>query len=370
MVGKCKLVSEAASLDRIEYAHTAAVVAWTPIWVAAFGVLVPMVSADANVIVTYYRGGAFNFNIASAVTIAKGDVVYYNTTNDDVQLTNPEGSGFLLGQAIAAGSAAAGYVDVQIFVGNLSIGSQISVFASDGKYKASYQTINLANAALANDDYIIVKEGEYTLTAACDITKTGIKIIGAGKDRTTIIAAVGADYAFKTVLGAITTTKVVSFSGFTINHGDDSTQQGIRVENTGATGRINVMLNDVSGESDGGDSIHVDHAATAASIRLYVTGGTFEGPVNYTVGNTDDRIRFEGSTLRGGLVTSATATAMEIELWNCKVLHEGVTGGASQQLLYAAYCLSETDANPNVYAGLNTDDLAGSHTESLLWPAS
>lgn len=370
MVGKCRLVSEAALLDRIEYAHTAAVVAWTPIWTAAFGVLVPMVSADADTTVTYYRGGAFNFNIATAVTIAKGDVVYYNTTNDDVQLTNPEGSGFLLGQAIAAGSAAAGYVDVQIFVGNLSIGSQISVFASDGKYKASYQTINLANAALANDDYIIIKEGSYTLTAACDITKTGVKIIGAGKDRTTIVCAAAADYGFKTVFGAISSTKEITFSGFTIDHGDDATQQGIRIENTSATGRINVYINNVSGESDGGDTIHVDHAAAGAAIRMYVEGGLFEGPVNFTVKNTDDRIRFEGSTLRGGLVTSTDDIAMEIELWNCKVLHEGVTGGHASQLLYAAYCLSETDANPNVYAALDTNDLAGSHTEKLLFPAS
>lgn len=370
MVGKCSLVQELAALDRIEYAHTSAVTAWTPIWTAAFGVLIPMTSEDANITATYYRGGPFNFKIATAVTVSKGDVVYYNTTNDDVQLTNPEGSGFLLGQAIAAGSAAAGYVDVQVFTGNLSIGSQISVFGSDGKYKASYQTINLANAALANDDYIIIKAGEYTLTAACDITKTGVKIIGAGKDVTTIVAAVGADYGFKTLLGAISSTKEVTFSGFTISHGDDSAQQGIVIDNASATGRINAYINNVSGESDGGETIYVTHSAAGAAIRLYVEGGILEGKLYGAVKNTDDKIRCEGTTLRGGLQTSADNIAMEIELWNCKVLHQGVTGGHSSQLLYAAYCLSETDANPNVYAALDTSDLAGSHTESLLFPAS
>lgn len=244
----------------------------------------------------------------------------------------------------------------------------ISVYGSDGALKKSYTTIDLAIAALANDDILKIKAGSYTLSAACDITATGVKIIGEGP--VTIVGAAGADYCFKTVFGAITSTKGITIENINFDHGDDATQQGLLIDNVDATGRINVYLTDVSGESDGGDTIHVEHTASAASVRLYVTGGTFEGPVNFAVKNTDDRIRFEGSTLRGGLVTSADNIAMEIELWNCKVLHQGVTGGHSSQLAYAMYCISETDANPNVYAALDSNDLAGSHTESVLFPES
>ncbi|MCK9600441.1 MAG: hypothetical protein M0R06_15455 [Sphaerochaeta sp.] len=247
-------------------------------------------------------------------------------------------------------------------------GGNIGVYGSDGALKASYATIDLAVAGLANDDILMLKPGEYTLTAAVDITKTGIQIIGEGA--VTIIGAAAADYCFKTVFGAISSTKSITFKNITLDHGDDATQQGIRIENTSATGRINVYLDNVSGESDGGDTLHVDHAAAGAAIRLYATGGTYEGPVNFTVKNTDDRIRFEGSTLRGGLVTSADDIAMEILLERCKVLYHGVTGGHASQLLYAMYCLSETDANPNVYHGLLTADLAGSHTESELFPTA
>jgi hypothetical protein len=368
MVGKCRLVSEAVKNDRIEYTYGSASTAWTPIWHNSFGVLIPMESKDASVENVYYQGGRFNFHIADGVTVAKGDWVYYNTTNDDVQLTNPESAGFLLGQAVEAGTAEAGYVDVQIIAGNSQTSNQISVYDSYGKFIASYKTIDLACAALVNGYIIKLKAGEYNLTGAIDITKTDCQIIGV-EPGVVINCAVGADYGFKTVFGAISSTKGITFSNMTIEHGDDATQQAIRIENTSATGRINVYINDVDFGSDGGDSIHVDHAATAAAIRLYVNGGTIEGPANFTVGNTDDRIRFESSYLAGGLVTGTSATAMEIELWKCKVLHEGVTGGASQQLLYAAYCLSATGGNPEVYAKLDTNDLAGSHTESLLYPA-
>lgn len=244
----------------------------------------------------------------------------------------------------------------------------IAVYGSDGAYKSSYYTVDAAIAALATGDILKLKAGEYTLADAVDITAVDCSIIG--EEGTVIVGAADADYCLKTVFGAITSTKSITIKNITFDHGDDATQQGLVVDNVGATGRINVYLKNVSGESDGGDTLHVTHTATAASIRLYVGGGVFEGPVNFVVGNTDDRIRFEGSTLRGGLVTGASATAMEIELWNCKILHEGITGGNNAQLIYAMYCLSETDANPNVYAALNTDDLAGSHNETVLFPIS
>lgn len=244
----------------------------------------------------------------------------------------------------------------------------ISVYGSDGAFKASYLTIDLAVAGLATNDILKIKAGSYTLSNAVSITKAGVQIIG--EPGTTIVGASGADYCFKIVLGAITSTKEITIKNITFDHGDDATQQGLLVDNASATGRVNVYLENVSGESDGGDTIHVDHSAAGAAIRMYVSGGTFEGPVNCTTKNTDDRFRFEGSTLRGGLVTSTDDIAMEILLERCKVLHAGVTGGHASQLLYALYCLSETDANPNVYAALDTSDLAGSHKEQVLFPAS
>ena len=243
----------------------------------------------------------------------------------------------------------------------------ISIYGSDGAYKASYTTIDLACAALANGDILKIRAGEYTLTGAINITKTDVQIIG--EDCVRVNCAVGADYGFKTVFGAISSTKGITFKNLEISAADDATQQAIRIENTSATGRINVYINDVDFESDGGDSIHVDHAAAGAAIRLYMKHGTIEGPINFTIKSTDDKIRIEDAELSAGLVTSADNIAMEILLHKCLVLHEGVTGGHTSQLLYTPYCLNFTDTNPRVYAKYDSSDSAGSHTDSLLYPA-
>lgn len=368
MVGQCYKVGD--DFDTVKYTYASPATAWTPINVSGLGVLIPQASFGASVEGGYFKKGVFAFPITSGVTLAVGGRVYLDTAAGTVQTAKPT-AGFQIGTVMVGGTGNAGgtvFANVAINQYEDADDAFITVYGSNGVFKATYSTINLAVAALANDDILKIGNGSFTLSAACDITKTGVKIIGS--DSTTIVGAAGADYCFKTVFGAITSTKEITIKNISFDHGDDATQQGIVIDNASATGRINAYLENVSGESDGGDSIHVTHTATAAAIRLYVTGGTFEGPVNFTVKNTDDRIRFEGSTLRGGLVTSTDNVAMEIELWNCKVLHEGVTGGHASQLAYAMYCLSETDANPNVYAALDTSDLAGSHTESVLFPAS
>lgn len=245
----------------------------------------------------------------------------------------------------------------------------ISIFGSDGAFKASYSTVNLAVAALAAGDILKLKAGEHTLTAACDITEPGWCTI-SGEPGTTVIGAAGADYCFKTVFGAISSTKGVTFENLRIDHGDDATQVGIDCANASATGRINLMVRNCSFESDGGDSLYTLHASTSASIRWYTSDNDFEGPVEFTVGNTDDRIRFERCDLIGGLVTGTSATAMEIYLAHCKILHEGVTGGNNAQLMYVLYCLSATDTNPEVYAAIDTNDLAGSQNETVMFPTS
>jgi hypothetical protein len=125
MVGKCKLIKEVEACDRIQFTHTSAVTAWTPIWSDKFGVLIPMVSADANVEVTYYLGGRFKFTIVSAGTVAKGDIVYYTIATGDVTTTAPSTvsgtTAFPLGRATEAGSATAGYVTIELFKVNCNI---------------------------------------------------------------------------------------------------------------------------------------------------------------------------------------------------------------------------------------------------------
>jgi len=92
-----------------------------------------------------------------------------------------------------------------------------------------------------------------------------------------------------------------------------------------------------------------------------------EGAVNIDTEDGGDRFEAHGCWFSGGLASSADAVTTNILLNGCVIKHGGVTGGNAAQLLYATYCLSEAN---RVFAALDTNDLAGSHTESLLFPTS
>lgn len=230
--------------------------------------------------------------------------------------------------------------------------------------KVFYPTIDAGVAALITGDVLNIESGDYTLLAGCDIKKPNVAIVGIGE--VMIHGAVGADYCFKTVLGALTASSEVHFRNMDIVHDDDSSQIGIYVSNTTAGKKLLVELVDVDFETDGGDSIHVTHGDTSNAIRLYVTGGTIEGPVNVVVKDAGDRFRFDGSIVRGGFVSDTGAYAAEILFKNCIILHEGVSGGASAQRIISISSFSETDADPNVYAAADTNDYKGSQTETLI----
>jgi hypothetical protein len=213
--------------------------------------------------------------------------------------------------------------------------------------KILYDSIDDAVAAAVANDIIIIESGDYTLEGAVNITKPGIKIIGIGD--VAINGAVGADYCFKTVLGALTATSEITFKNLTINHEDDSAQVGIWIINTSATKKLNVYLTDVEFGTGGGQSIDVDNADATAAIRVYAKGCETEGAVGFAQANAGDRLRFREGTLRGGLVLGATDVAAEIYIMNSVILHQGCSGGANTVRLWLVNCESETDADPNVY---------------------
>jgi hypothetical protein len=112
MVGKCIYKHDGGIVER---AHTAAVTAWTPVYIAGLGVCIPQISADANPAVktTFYVKGVFRFAIDTSITVTQGDRLWYDGTATKVQKTIPA-VGFLLGLAMESGTAVAGYVDVSI----------------------------------------------------------------------------------------------------------------------------------------------------------------------------------------------------------------------------------------------------------------
>jgi hypothetical protein len=233
--------------------------------------------------------------------------------------------------------------------------------------KVFYQSVDAAVAAAVAGDTVILETGDYTLTAAVNITKP-IAIVADGL--VSITGAAGADYCFKVLLGVLTATSEVKMEGFSLDHGDDSTQKGIVIDNTGATKKINIYLDNIDFGSDGGNSIETVHADTTAAIRIYLEGCTTEGPVNLAIGNAGDRFRFSRGNLRGGLVSDAGAYAAEILIAWSTFLLNGITGGHSSQKVIFCSSVSETDADPNVYLGAVAGDVQTQTPQITLSPGA
>lgn len=108
-----RCIQEPANHQVIKYTYGSAATSLNPINVANLGPLVPCDSYDASTEGAYRAGGIFRGAIDSAVTISQGDSVWYNTGTNKFTNTKPT-AGFLFGRAVAAGTAAAGYVDVEL----------------------------------------------------------------------------------------------------------------------------------------------------------------------------------------------------------------------------------------------------------------
>jgi hypothetical protein len=91
----------------ITYTHSSGVTAWTPILVGILGVLIPIATAAANAAASYYYKGEFDFAIASGVTIAAGEIVYYDSSANRVTNVTPA-TGFKIGKALYGGTGNAG----------------------------------------------------------------------------------------------------------------------------------------------------------------------------------------------------------------------------------------------------------------------
>ncbi len=164
-------------------------------------------------------------------------------------------------------------------------------------------------------------------------------------------------FAIKIDPAAASGTWSATIQGITISHGTGL--KGLWVNNTSVGRRINIYLNDCDIESQTATdaAIDVDRAGTSAhAIRLYVRGreNTIEGLVDYITESTDDRVRFFGMRLIGGITITGNIV-MEVAYKCCGIKTSGESYGTGNVSGHFA-CWNETDANPNVYTVIADDD--------------
>ncbi len=151
--------------------------------------------------------------------------------------------------------------------------------------------------------------------------------------------------------------------GVSLSHGDGLV--GLQIDNASVGKRMNIFLNNVDIESQTSTDHAIDVNRTGASsdaIRIYATGqnNTIEGLVHVIFESADDRVRFSGYRLVGGITQTGAIANAEITLINCGILTNGRTfdGAITHNLIG---CWTETDANPNVYTAV-TDEVAQTAT--------
>jgi hypothetical protein len=257
----------------------------------------------------------------------------------------------------------------QIITGNLFVGGEVikdavtaetSIYVNlnngsdvlgKGTELSPFKTITKACSIVTTArKQIIVKSGDYDESAALVwpnangvelICNDGIATISSSASITHVI---GIDPA------AATGTWSATLKNINIDHGDII---GLQVDNKNVGKRINLFLKNFSAEAGSGASIDINRSGAAGdAIRVYADGqgDTIEGLVTGISESTDDRFRFKGYRLIGG-ITLTGAVACEVSLINCGILTGGKSLDGAMKLTNIG-CWYETDANPNVYTAL------------------
>jgi hypothetical protein len=218
-----------------------------------------------------------------------------------------------------------------------------------------YATIQAAmTAATTTKRTIIVGPGTYSE----DVTWSdvnGVSLVALIPGTVTIEAVTA--FAISINPAAASATWSATIQGITLSHGKGLV--GLQVNNTNVGKRINLYLNDVDIESETvtDHAIDVNRGGTSShAIRLYANGhgNTIEGLVDFITESTDDRVRFWGYRLVGG-ITITGAIVMEVTFVNCGILTSGETYGTGNVSNHFG-CYNETDANPNVHTVVSDDD--------------
>jgi hypothetical protein len=225
----------------------------------------------------------------------------------------------------------------------------------NGTREDPYASLTKALAAVTTArKTVLMRGGDYDEAAAVVWPDVNGVIVKAVDGPVVITSEASTTHVIGIDPAAATSTWSATLDGIEIENGDG--QIGLQVDNSAVGKRINLFLKDFTGSLSGdtpGASIDINRSGGAGdAIRVYAdgSGNTIEGLVTFITESTDDRLRFKGYRLIGGLTVEG-AVASEVTLFQCGVLAGGLTVD-NTNLLSNIGCWYETDDNPNVYTAL------------------
>lgn len=243
------------SIDQVWYTCSNATVVNTPIWVAGFGALVPMVSSDAATAAPYRRFGVFSGTIVNGVTIAQGDPVFYISASGCVTNVDPTSSGFLLGMAAEAGTAA----------GTATV----------------YTTLNVGTVAIVLNAYAMPTATAVSctsLTASGNAAVSGNETIGG----TLTVSGLTTAAASLAVTGTVAATSTVTATKFNAIAGRVTDKKTVTAINT--TGAVSAAA--IVGGLISSNAVSTGTLDSAANIYALIPGATTGTTVTFSVLNT------------------------------------------------------------------------------------
>lgn len=236
----------------------------------------------------------------------------------------------------------------------------------DGSLLRPYASFETGLAATgASKTSVIVLPGTYTENVEWPTTEE-LHLIGVGKRGAVQLVDASAGGTAVMKIKPETDYGGTAFNAYLDNITISHAGTGMYIDNATAAYVFNVKMREVDFVRTGGTSIITNHGA-GTEIGVYAEGATIAGKVYLECTKPLDNAVFRYMNLAGGLASSADTElggTANIVLASSQVKHEGVTGGATCQRFSSIF--SWSFAGSATYALVDTDDLAGSHTESII----
>jgi hypothetical protein len=220
-----------------------------------------------------------------------------------------------------------------------------------------------AVAVQTENQTIEVLPGDYVLTKSLSIplAATGGGILGIG--RVSITGAAAADEAILINPAVATATFEYSLENLSIKGGENKI--GLHVKNTATTKKVNVYINRVDLEDNGtGKALTVVNSDGSNAIRIYMDGpGEIDG-IAHTPKDTGDRLTIHNYSINENLVAAVVDVVATYFFANCKLPHEGITGGHANNVISTVGCW--TEATEYVPVAVDASDFPGAFSATIL----
>jgi len=209
---------------------------------------------------------------------------------------------------------------------------------------ASVEELEDAVAAQTAGQTIEILAGDYTLTESLTVLLAanggGLKAVGA----VNIVGAADADEAILIDPAVGTATFEYTLEGFaSIRGGADKI--GVNVANTNIAMKIILYLKRTS-LNDNGTGVALTAVNTDGSnaIRIYADGPAEIDGIAFTPKDGGDRLIMTGYNIEEDVVVAAVDVAATFMFKNCKLPHEGITGGHATNVISVVNCWTEAVA--------------------------